>query len=299
MNAILLFSPILDIAIASVGIYLLFIFIKQTRSYFILYTLFGLLFFKALANTLDLRLTERILAPIFSFFVVIIVIVFQREIRRFFKWLALSRGNLQKRAAFFNEDIASYIASALTDMAKRRIGAIIVLSGEYTLDDIVDGGFTLDGKISTALLLSIFDDSTPGHDGAVLIENRLITKFGVHLPLAEDFKGYATMGTRHRAACGITERTDALALVVSEERGTISVAQNGALRTLTDKAGIEEILQKFIRTEHAPQGNIQAIILNSNNFLKVAAVLVATLLWFVFVFRNSSFVQLSQYLNFF
>lgn len=275
----------IDIFIVSVFIYLILIFIKQTRSYFIFYGVLILVILSILSNVLDLGLTRKIIDPIITFFLVIFVIVFQREIRRFFRWLVLSRGHLEKRMAHLDDAIASHLTEALFIMAKKRIGAIVVLSGEYPLDDIIEGGFTLDGQISTALLLSIFDDSTPGHDGAVLIENRRITKFGVHLPLAESFKGFDTMGTRHRAACGITENTDALALVVSEERGTISVAQGGTLKTIPDKKHFEETVRSFMKTEHTSNESWWSIFVVSNFFFKVVSVVLAFGLWFFIVFH--------------
>jgi len=285
MESLIHVSYGVDILVVSIFIYLLLIFIKQTRSYFIFYGIIGLVILSALSNILDLGLTRKILDPIFTFFLVIFVIVFQREIRRFFRWLVLSRGHLEKRMAHLDDAIALYLTEALSVMAKKRIGAIIVLSGEYPLDDIIEGGFTLDGQISTALLLSIFDDSTPGHDGAILIENRRITKFGAHLPLAESFKGFDTMGTRHRAACGITEHTDALALVVSEERGTISVAQGGVLKTIPDKKHFEETVRAFMKTEHTAQESWWSVFVLSNFFLKIVSVALAFGLWFFIVFH--------------
>lgn len=287
MLSLLNVSNTLDILIVAAIIYLLFIFIKQTRSYFILYSLIGLLGMTFLSEYLDLGLTRKILDLVITFFLVIFVIVFQREIRRFFRWLALSGNRLEKRVATLDETVVSYLTASISDMAKRRTGAIIVLSGEYPLDDIIEGGFALDGKITPALLLSIFDDSTPGHDGAVLIENRRISKFGVHLPLAEEFKGFATMGTRHRAATGITERTDAMAIVISEERGTISVAQGGSLRSLPDAKSLQETLLAFFQKEHLTSESVWYEFAQNNNVLKIASVLVAASLWYFSVFQAS------------
>ena len=287
MTEILSLTAILDIAIVAFGIYFLFIFVRQSRSYFMIYGLLGISVLVFLSTELDLGLTRKVLSPLLTFFVVIFVIVFQREIRRFFRWLVLSKGSFAKRMAVLENQVVDSISLAVLEMSKKRTGAILVLSGEYPLDDIIEGGFVLDGKITTPLLLSIFDDSTPGHDGAVLIENRRISKFGVHLPLAEEFKGFATMGTRHRASCGVTERTDSLAIVVSEERGTISVAQGGVLRSLPDKKSLDDILYKFFKDEHPSHKSPWEVIVSNNLILKIISIILSVTLWFFFIFQAS------------
>lgn len=287
MSSLFNLPTIIDVAIVSVFVYLLLIFIKQTRSYFIFYTLTAVVLINVLADTLDLALTRKIIAPVITSIIVIFIVVFQREIRRFFRWLAASRGQLEKRLAQFDEAISSALSTVMFDMAKKRVGGIIVLSGEFPLDDVIEGGFSLDGKISAPLIMSVFDDSTPGHDGAILIENRRISKFGVHLPLAENFKGFSDMGTRHRAACGITEHTDALALVVSEERGTVSVAQDGIIKAVKTKEDLEAILHTFIKTEHAPQNSWWTVFIENNFTLKLVSVGLAGAFWFFFVYQAS------------
>jgi diadenylate cyclase len=287
MSSLFNLSAIVDVAIVSLFVYLLLIFIKQTRSYFIFYTLTIVVLLNVFASEYDLGLTRKIIDPIITSIIVIFIVVFQREIRRFFRWVALSRGKLEKRLAQFDEVISSSLSTVLFDMAKKRVGGIIVLSGEYPLDDVIEGGFSLDGKISAPLIMSVFDDSTPGHDGAILIENRRISKFGVHLPLAENFKGFSDMGTRHRAACGITEHTDALALVVSEERGTVSIAQEGHIQTIKDKEELEAILHTFIKTEHAPQNSWWTVFVEHNLTLKLVSVALAAAFWFLFVYQAS------------
>lgn len=280
---------VLDIAIASFFIYVILIFIKQTRSYFILNTLGGLLLVSYVAQVFGLGLTQKLFQPILTFFLVIFVIVFQREIRRFFRWFALSRQTMRKTAASLTSEISGVIVHAVQDMARLKMGSLIVLSGDYPLDDIIEGGFGLDGKISSPLILSIFDHMTPGHDGAMIIEGKRIKRFGVHLPLAEDFKGFATMGTRHRAAIGISERTDALAIVVSEERGSISVAEDGKIRVLQNAGELDDVIKRFLK-ENAKDGNghsgIWKYMLVNNFYSKIIAVAIAIVLWLVIVVQT-------------
>ncbi|MES3005996.1 MAG: DNA integrity scanning protein DisA nucleotide-binding domain protein [Patescibacteria group bacterium] len=279
-------SSAFDIVIAAFFIYVLLVFIKQTQSYFIFNTIAVLLVVSYFAQLFNLSLTIRLFQPILTFFLVIFVIVFQREIRRFFRWFTLSRQTLSRTAANLSSEISGIIVHAVQDMAKLKMGALIVLSGDYPLDDTIEGGFALDGKISSPLILSIFDHTTPGHDGAMIIEGKRIKRFGVHLPLAEDFKGFATMGTRHRAAIGISERTDSLAVVVSEERGTISVSEGGKIRLLQNAGELDDVIKKFLKEngeDDMDTPNIWKYMLLHNFYLKVIAIGAAIILWFALV----------------
>jgi diadenylate cyclase len=222
-------TDIIDILIISLAIYLVLIFIKQTRTYLIFESfavLFGLNF---IAEKLNLELTRQLIQPLLAFFVVVIIIVFQPELRRFIKWIGSGQRIRFDRVLSLPRKNIDTIVRAVFEMAKRKMGAIIVLPGEYDLIDMLEGGFILNGAVSAAILLSIFNSSTPGHDGAVLIEGSEIKMFGLHLPLARDFTEYRRVGTRHRAAAGITERTDAMSIIVSEERGEVSISTKGQL----------------------------------------------------------------------
>lgn len=283
-------SDVIDIALSAFFVYIIIIFIKQTRTYFVFTTLGALAVVSYVAKLFDFSLTRQLFQPILTFFLVIFVIVFQREIRRFFRWFSSGRANLGHRVITLTSEISATIVKAVQEMARLKMGSLIVVTGEYPLDDVVDGGFVLDGKISSPLILSIFDHTTPGHDGAMIIENKRIKKFGVHLPLAEDFKGFATMGTRHRAGIGISERTDCLAIIVSEERGTISVAEGGKLTVLQTAGQLDDIIKRFIKENH-PHENAtpklwQYFIFN-NLFSKIVAVGISILLWLVLVGQSS------------
>ncbi len=281
LSDLIQFKDIIDILVVAVLMYFVLVFIKQTRSYFILGTFGGIFLISAVARFLNLTLTRQILSPLITFFIVIFVIVFQREIRRFFKWFALSRGSLSKRAINITEEVTDSIVHAVMEMAKRRLGSIIVLSGEYPLDDVVEGGFPLDGQVSTPLILSIFDDTTPGHDGALLVENKRIKTFGLHLPLAEDFKDFSRFGTRHRAAIGITERTDCLAIVVSEERGVVSVVEAGNIRSVASGEQLSHIIKKFMGENPNEYKSTWEYFILNHFVLKIVSLVLATILWFL------------------
>ena len=279
-------KDLLDIAIVSVIIYLVLIFISRTKSFFIVNSVILLSVVYYLARYFDLSLTRQAFQSIFTFFLVIFVIVFQREIRRFFEWLAFSRA-WQLSGTLPSSDALTLLVRAANELARKRVGAIMVIPGEYPVERLMDVGNLLNGQLSLPLILSIFDASSPGHDGAVLVVGDRIRRFGVHLPLSENVSSSKDFGTRHRAGVGITERTDALAIIVSEERGTISVAENGQLETLSDPAVLLERLKRFVK-ENEPEendDNIWHFLLVRNMWTKISAILIAAVLWFVFVFQ--------------
>jgi hypothetical protein len=156
----------------------------------------------------------------------------------------------------------------------------------------VQGGVALDGQVSTPLLLSLFDPASPGHDGAVIVDADRVRKFSVHLPLAERFEHYGILGTRHRAALGLAERSDALVVAVSEERGTISVASGGELRTLAQSGGLKEDISSILK-QRFQQDPVRPWhwILTHNVRDKAMALLFTLLFWAIFVgFQGSGVI---------
>jgi uncharacterized protein (TIGR00159 family) len=256
------FIDTIDILMATFFIYVVILFLQQTKSRFIIWTFMGVIFSYFVARFLKLDLSQNILQPLITLLAVIFVIVFQNDIRRFFHWVS-SPKNLSGTNNN-NEKISEQIINAVTELAKKKMGALIIFPGKSPVDDVVEGGFVLDGKVSTPVILSIFDTNTPGHDGAMLIEDFRIKKFGLHLPLAENFKNFSHMGTRHRAGMGITEQTDALAIIVSEERGEVSIAKNGEIKKIDN---IEELLPKIKEYTHE---NVKESEKNLWNYLVVS-----------------------------
>lgn len=280
----------LDIFIVASLIYFILIFIRRTRSFFIINSVIFLFALYYLSRYFDLTLTRQAFQSILTFFLVIFVVVFQREIRRFFEWLSLSRR--LSSAALPSTDALTLLCRAVAELARKRIGAIIVLPGEDPVERYLEGGYSLDGRLSLPLLLSIFDPSSPGHDGAILVVGERVKRFGVHLPLADNLTAASDFGTRHRAAVGITERTDALAVVVSEERGTISVVESGELALINDSAALLERLGRFT-VENLPQnyGGLWHFLLVKNFWTKLSALLLSALLWLILVFPTGVITQ--------
>ena len=180
------------------------------------------------ARQLGLGLTAAIFQAFFAVLVLVLVVVFQDDLRRIFEqvgaWVSRRRG--EEPSGGPND----MLVRAVEQLASARTGALIVVPGREPIDRHLEGGVELDGLLSQPLLLSLFDASSPGHDGAVVLVNDRITRFAVHLPLSTDREQLVGVGTRHAAALGLSERTDALCIVVSEERGTISLSVGGRLR---------------------------------------------------------------------
>jgi len=223
---------LVDIALVASFGFLAIRYFRQTHARPALFgvALMGLVY--AFARLLDLRLSASLFQGFFAVLVLILVVVFQEDLRRFFEQLG-SWGNREQRQTAELEPL-DVLVRAVARLAATRSGALIVLPGREPLGRHVDGGVVLGGRISEPLLLSLFDTSSPGHDGAVVLRGSTVERFGAHLPLSTEFAADGTEGgTRHAAAKGLAERCDAICVVVSEERGTVSIAQNGELRTLT------------------------------------------------------------------
>lgn len=268
-----------DILIVSLIIYVVLLFVKQTRSYFLVGISLLLVSVSLFSQNLNLSLTRSILQPLSTLTFIIIAIVFQREIRKFFKWILTGQKDLFSRTKNISKGVAGELSDAIMYMSENKIGAIFVFPGKQEIDDIIEGGQMLDGKITKELLLSIFDKNSAGHDGAVIIENDLVKMFGVHLPLARDFSNFRKVGTRHRASAGITEDTDAVAIAISEERGTISMYENGKSSSIGSEAVLRESLKKLTGETDSKHTNFWQYFFVRNFWPKVISVAIASILW--------------------
>lgn len=236
-------KDLLDILIIAVIIYVFVALFVRTKSVPILIGIIFLILLYGLALILNLPLTRMFFNSFFGVFLIILVVIFQKELRRLFEFIGFL--GLKKKVSVPGYDTLGIILRAVKKLAKEKTGALIVFPGVERIDGRVDGGIILNGKISEPLFLSIFDDSSPGHDGAVIIKGDKIERFGVHLPLAENLEAVKKFGTRHRAALGLSERSDALCLIVSEERGVISLAYNGEIKNIDDEEELEKKLRDF------------------------------------------------------
>jgi uncharacterized protein (TIGR00159 family) len=235
---------LVDIALVAALLWSAYVWLRRTRAR---WALLGIALLGAgflLARQLSLTLTTWILQGSVVVFVIVLVVVFQEDLRRLVELLAV-RG-LRRRARTPTPEATDTLIRCIAQLAADRTGALIVLPGREPLDRHITGGTQVDAELSEPLLLSILDDHSPGHDGAVIVSENRVRQFGVHLPLSTDHAQVGHGGTRHAAALGLAERTDALCLAVSEERGVTSIAANGVLRRLyrPEELGIE--IHRFV-----------------------------------------------------
>ena len=280
-------SGFLDILFMTVIIYSLLVWLKQTKAAFVV---MGMFIFGAaylLARQLDLSLTIIVFQGFFAIILIAVVIIFQEEIKHFLEQLA-SRSlitNFRFRRIFGapRREI-ELLVNVARNFSRDKVGAIIVIRGKDPIERHMEGGVNLKGEVSEALLGSIFTPGSPGHDGAVVIVGDEVTAFSCYLPLSKNLKRLPKSGTRHAAALGLAERTDALCLVVSEEKGTISVARNGEMKIVKDPVELMSILEAFYK-EVTPAADEKAWkkFFSRNYREKVIAITVTSILWFFFV----------------
>jgi diadenylate cyclase len=242
---------LVDIAVVAGFAWLLIRLFRRTRGRAALagLALLGVVYF--VARELDLRLTAAIFQAFTAVMLIVFVVVFQEDLRRLFEQLGTWRRGASAPPA--KTEFVDQLVRAVARMASMRTGALFVLPGKEPLDRHIEGGIPLGGKISEPLLLSLFDASSPGHDGAVIVRGAKIERFAVHLPLSANQAALGPGGTRHAAALGLSERCDAVCVVVSEERGTISVARDGAIRTLAGARDLAGELRSVLQTEPDPR----------------------------------------------
>ena len=238
-------TDLLDILIVAVIIYELLLLTRHTRGSALLKGLFLLLIISILSNLFGFVSLNWLLRAILQNGAIVLVILFQPELRKALERMGSSRVFRKGGRKSLDEErdtIISEIIQTIMDLSKRRVGALIVFEQQTGLQDVIETGTRLNAEISAPLLENIFEPNTPLHDGAVVIREREIMAAACILPLAEASGVSRELGTRHRAAVGISENTDAIVLVVSEETGIVSMARDGVLtRPLTVKA-LEEIL---------------------------------------------------------
>jgi diadenylate cyclase len=244
MSGDLRITDLLDIAIVAAMVFAGIVWLRRSRARF---AALGIALVAALyfvVNALEFQLTAWILQGFLAVAVIITVVVFQEDLRRLFERIAVV--GLGRRTPAPRTGTVEVIARALAYLASHRCGALLIVPGREPLDRHLEGGIVLDGRVSEPLLLSLFDPGSPGHDGAVVVRGERVERFAAHLPLSSARDQLGALGTRHAAGLGLAERCDALCLVVSEERGTVSIAQDGRLRTLRGTEGLSDALRTHL-----------------------------------------------------
>lgn len=234
---------LIDILIVSVFVYYGLIWFQTTRAFQLFKGLLFILLLFLVSKWLGMQTIPWLLQKLATFFVILIIVVFHPELRKALEQLgrhsifSMIFGSQSLDIVFISE-----IMRAVETMSNRKIGAIIVIENSTGLGEYLESGVEIEAKVSEDLLLSIFQKNSPLHDGAVIIQRDKIIAARCLLPLTDNKFIDQRLGTRHRAAIGISELTDAMVIVVSEEGGTISLAHNGALQRYLSRQDLEEQL---------------------------------------------------------
>ncbi len=233
-------QDVVDILVVGFVIHQLISVIRGTRSVQMVVGLGIVILVYFLASVLDLATLKWILQTFLSSILLITIIVFQQDIRR--ALTQVGKSPFHKHTKVVDKELEEIIRT-LFYLSKRRIGALVVIERETKLGDLIESGFKLEARLTKELLISIFMPVSPLHDGAVIISEGLIQHAGCILPLTQNPYINKRYGTRHRAAIGLSEETDAVVLVVSEETQEISIVQHGALTTADDEISLTQSLR--------------------------------------------------------
>ena len=245
------FIDLVDIFLVATIMYWIYRTTKGTNAPYILTGIIIIYFVWVVVRTLNMELLSSSLGQIISVGVIALVIIFQPEIRRFLQMIGMRQKPLGFISRIFSmgDDITTThtapIVTACCEMAETKTGALIVIGQQSDLKLITEGGIAIDARVSTSLLKNIFFKNAPLHDGAVVIEGDRVVAAKCILPVTQTDvpKHY---GTRHRAAIGLSEISDAIVVVVSEETGAISIAQGGNIRRNIEPEMLQQVLQRYL-----------------------------------------------------
>ncbi len=250
---------ILDIIIVTVIIYLILRITKETRARQVLKGMGVVIIIAVITSWLRLSVISWVLSMLLQWGVLIAVILFQPELRRVLE--QLGRGTFfDPKAEKHEEDAAITIDEmirAIQSLSKRKVGALIVISQNSDLTDVIRTGTKIDAVISAMLLENVFEPNTPLHDGAMIVKENRVVAAGCFLPLSDNILIDRKLGTRHRAALGMSERSDSIIIVVSEETGVISYAKEGNLHRYLDSRALRELLEQIYTHPKKPSARLR------------------------------------------
>lgn len=252
-NPFRLITLILDLVIVG---YLLYKFIKNAKNSRVWQLLKGIvliLIITLLSDILQLRILNYVLTFFMPYGVIALIVIFQPELRRMLEQLGTNKitkyfGFDKDLATKTKEDIYKVVIAAI-ELAKSKTGGLIVIERDIQISDIIDTGIKVDAEVSPQLIVNLFTPNTPLHDGAVIISKNKIAAAACILPLADDKDIAKELGTRHRAGIGISKESDAIAVIISEETGKISVAKDGTLIADVKEDSLRNILIKNVITK--------------------------------------------------
>lgn len=258
-NPFNLFTSILDILIVLFLVYAFVKIVKGSRAWQLIKGIAFLIVATWLSRLLNLNILNSILTGIMNWGVIAVIVIFQPELRRGLEQLGTNKltrffGLESDLATKTKEDVYKVVIAA-TELSKTKTGALMVLERDINIQDIISTGVPMNAEVSPQLLVNIFVPKTPLHDGAVIISNNKIAAAACVLPLADDTDIAKELGTRHRAAIGISKESDSLVVVVSEETGKISVAKAGTLIADVKEDALKKILISNMVTKRFTEKN--------------------------------------------
>ncbi len=256
-------SDIVEIVIISIAVYYIIIWFRKSRAWVLMKGLILLFIFMFIASVFHLTSVLWIINKALSVGIIAMVIIFQPELRRalealgkknkLFKVFKLGGPTYEER---FSDKTLDNILTAVKELAQTKTGALIVIKQDFDLDEFIETGIRLEAKVTSQLLINIFEKNTPLHDGAVIIDGDEIVAATCYLPMSDSLNVSKELGTRHRAALGLSEVSDCLVIVVSEETGTVSLANDGELMRFVDQPTITSELLRAQDKEVVKSGKI-------------------------------------------
>lgn len=251
-------TDVLEILLIAFIVYYIMDWFKKTRAWTLIKGILVLLLFTAIALVFQFNTIIWIVKNTISVGVIAVIIIFQPEFRRALEQLgrknfivSLFSSDEDKKMNRVNKKLLNEISKAVFAMSEVKTGALIVLEQEVRLGDYERTGISIDGEVSSQLLLNIFEHNTPLHDGAVLIRDNRIASATCYLPLSDNLDISKALGTRHRAAIGVSEVSDSITIIVSEETGAVSIAHNGQIFRNLSKDNFTEKIEGLSKKEHA------------------------------------------------
>ena len=249
-NPFKLLTLVLDLAIVTYILYKFVVYAKKSRMWQLLKGILFILIITAISEALQLKILNFILTAFMPYGVIALIVIFAPELRRMLEQLGTNKltryFGIDKDLETKTKEDVYKVVIATTELAKTKTGGLIVIERDIKINDIIDSGVKIDSEVSPQLIVNLFTPNTPLHDGAVIVSNNKIAAAACILPLADDKDIAKEIGTRHRAGIGISKESDAIAIIVSEETGKISVAIDGKLIADVKEEALRNILNKHV-----------------------------------------------------
>ena len=252
-NPFKLLTLLLDLIIVFYMLYKFIVYAKRSRAWQLLKGIVLILIVVALSEILNLKILNVILTIFMPYGVIALIVIFQPELRRMLEQLGTNKitkiFGIDKDIEVKTKENIYKVIIAAQELAKTKTGGLIVFERDIQITDIIENGIELDAEVSPQLIVNLFTPNTPMHDGAVVISKNKIAAAACILPLADDKDIAKELGTRHRAGLGISKESDAIAVIISEETGKISIAKDGTLIADLKEEALRNILIKHIVTK--------------------------------------------------